>query len=546
MKKLFFIATFFLVSQFLMAQYSADATNPLPLCNVVSTQKAVAAVKDNMTTAKGSFVFWMDNRSSSFEIYGQRLDSNGVILWEPGGRKIVSASLGITDFRVIRWRSGMLLTYTVSQDSVKCIYLNTKGKNIWAAPSLIACKNFASSVIYVSGGAALNSFGISNGAAFTYNITYVGGSSAIGYNRIDFNGVPAFGNNAKAYTLSGYDYRSASDRADGLYLLSKGNGIGSTMTINRIDINGLQLWGSGLEITNGGAIGFGGNISMNADASNALYVTWDGSNGKIYHSKILSTGGFAWVQPQIALSATATANRCFAAMGKNDSSYITWQETISGTNYVMMQKAGKAGGLGMPAGGKKIDTANGYYNNPKIAFDNQKTVCVFTGIGSTVAIAAQTIKPNNGFGWSHEKLLCDSYLKWNSYSDYVVLDGASGCNTLFWSALDGRVYGAKTCTIPSLQAMEETETVNNLIVNTAALTAQVYPNPATTKAVLTISGSNARITVAISDRTGRMLWQQTGISAKQVNLSVHMFQAGLYFVTVTDGKDKEVVKLIIQ
>lgn len=444
------------------AQFSSDAANPLAVCAAANSQGSVKAVNDDLTSTGGSFVFWIDRRvdaSGNYELYGQRLDKDGNIIWENDGRLIITSGLSVSNLTVVKWQQGLLLCYVLGTDSISCAYLDSNGHNKWAAPVAVASKDYNAYVLGVSAAGCLEVFPTSTGAAFTYYITYFGGSAAIGYNKIDFNGNVLLGNNAVAYTLSGYDYRSISDGADGAYLLSKGNGLGSTITIDRINSSGGKLWGTGVEITDGGgSLGFAGDISMNVSANHDLYVTWDSYNGNVQHTKVLNSGSLAWAFKRLSLSTYALPNagRCHARIANNDSVFATWVETPASNANVMIQKIGIDGGLSLPAGGKILGVANGYYVYPKVALGNGGAdgISFFSTPTTTVAVGAQGIKPDNSLLWSATKILCDAYSKWNFYQDFVVLDDEGDCNTIFWTGFDGNIYGANTCKIADVMPIK--------------------------------------------------------------------------------------------
>ena len=459
MKKLFTFLFIFLCCIKIQAQFSSDATMPLAICNAANQQSNVRAIEDDISSSGGYFVFWLDKRldGSNANIYAQKLDPDGNALWESNGKQILQTDYSITALEVVKWQQGLLMSYIVTNgffDSVKCIYLNADGQNIWAAPALLAYSNTIPPVLSVQNAGCFNIFPTSTGATIAYYLIFFGGAGAIAYNKIDFNGNVELANNSKVFTLSGYDYRSLSDGQDGLYLLSKGNGIGSTITIDRLDASGISTWPS-IEITaGGGTLGFAGDISMCRSANNDLYVTWDAANNQVYTTKILSTGAFAWSPSRISISQTATAGRSYANINSSDTLCVTWIETPSTTTYAMIQKIGNSGGLSFPVGGKIVDIANGYYAYPKLAFDNDNTVCFFSTTTNTVAIGAQSIKQDNSFNWTDTKILCDNYLKWISYQDYVVLNSTNDCNAIFWTGFDQNIYGASTCKIEDVMSLQ--------------------------------------------------------------------------------------------
>lgn len=81
-------------------------------------------------------------------------------------------------------------------------------------------------------------------------------------------------------------------------------------------------------------------------------------------------------------------------------------------------------------------------------------------------------------------------------------------------------------------------------VQQPAFTLSLSPNPASSVAVLSISGNKKNVSVSIADMAGRQLWQSVNISATQLRLPITPFASGIYLVTVCDGEQKQVIKLI--
>lgn len=84
------------------------------------------------------------------------------------------------------------------------------------------------------------------------------------------------------------------------------------------------------------------------------------------------------------------------------------------------------------------------------------------------------------------------------------------------------------------------------IVNfgTAAFDAVIYPNPAGENAVLQVSGSALKkLSCTLADPTGKTIWQsRTGNST--IELPVKGLAAGVYVVTVLNGNERKVLRLI--
>jgi len=76
--------------------------------------------------------------------------------------------------------------------------------------------------------------------------------------------------------------------------------------------------------------------------------------------------------------------------------------------------------------------------------------------------------------------------------------------------------------------------------------AALFPNPATSASKLNLSQVVGRVSVMITDMSGRVVWKTDVEGAKQVILPSEKFTAGMYMVTVNDGKNKKVLKLVKQ
>ena len=86
--------------------------------------------------------------------------------------------------------------------------------------------------------------------------------------------------------------------------------------------------------------------------------------------------------------------------------------------------------------------------------------------------------------------------------------------------------------------------VYNTSVNESNATMSLYPNPATTYTMLEAGMTNA--TVTVSDLQGRVIRTFVADGDEAVRIETEGFQAGLYFVTVTDGTNCQTLKLSVK
>ncbi|HYK47726.1 MAG TPA: T9SS type A sorting domain-containing protein, partial [Parafilimonas sp.] len=89
-------------------------------------------------------------------------------------------------------------------------------------------------------------------------------------------------------------------------------------------------------------------------------------------------------------------------------------------------------------------------------------------------------------------------------------------------------------------------TSNESAKTVSALNAFVYPNPAVSNATLQLAGNMKNVSVTISDMRGNKLWQSSNISAPIISLPTEKFAAGIYLVTVVNGKESKTITLVKQ
>ena len=88
------------------------------------------------------------------------------------------------------------------------------------------------------------------------------------------------------------------------------------------------------------------------------------------------------------------------------------------------------------------------------------------------------------------------------------------------------------------------QNASNALKAVSSFTISLAPNPVQSSAVLSISGNTNKVSVTISDINGKALWQQQNISSNQINLPIQNFAAGIYMVSVSDGSEIKMVKLV--
>jgi len=74
--------------------------------------------------------------------------------------------------------------------------------------------------------------------------------------------------------------------------------------------------------------------------------------------------------------------------------------------------------------------------------------------------------------------------------------------------------------------------------------AMVFPNPAKNNATLRFSRNENGVTIFIADISGKVLWKSLNVKDQQVNLPIEKFANGIYLITVNNGKEMKMLKLV--
>lgn len=82
--------------------------------------------------------------------------------------------------------------------------------------------------------------------------------------------------------------------------------------------------------------------------------------------------------------------------------------------------------------------------------------------------------------------------------------------------------------------------------NTAAFNATVYPNPASSKAVLHVTGNSKNSTATLTNTAGQILWQTSLKENQQINLPVEKLKPGIYIVSIKSSAETKTVKFVKQ
>lgn len=289
--------------------------NGVPIIVKASKQKNVKIISDG---AGGAIAVWEDSLAGYWDIYAQRINSDGITMWTAGGVPVCTAIMNQKNARLVTDGSGG--AFIVWQDKRGGIDFD----------------------IYVQ---HLNSSGIP--------LLAVGGVSVCSV--IDKQTDP----------------KIVSDKLGGAIITwpDKRSGLGYDVYAQRINSSGTMLWtANGVAVCT--ADSSQTSIDITSDNISGAIITWrDKRNGMyhdIYAQKINMTGTIAWqlngVKITISALTQTSPNICGDGTG---GAIIAWQDSTVGNWDIRSQRINASGLALWNSGGNIVSAANNTQTNPK-------------------------------------------------------------------------------------------------------------------------------------------------------------------------------------
>lgn len=116
-------------------------TNGIPICNATGNQIQISLVDDKNG---GAFVIWQDDRSGSYDIYAQRVNSSGQLQWNSDGTVVSNANANQNMPKAIAdGDGGIIVTWVDYRDDINgdifAQRLNDSGETQWEENGAVIC-----------------------------------------------------------------------------------------------------------------------------------------------------------------------------------------------------------------------------------------------------------------------------------------------------------------------------------------------------------------------------------------------------------------------
>lgn len=412
MKKIFllsFLLTFSLLTVHIAhAQWNGNPLNNTPVCVAANDEISPHMISDGNN---GAFITWQDGRSGAgYQQYIQRINASGLAQWAANG--VILCSGGTNQFHAditTDGAGGAIIVFEDGRSGLNDIYaqrIDAAGNILWGTDGAIVCD---------AGGFQYYPQVISDGAGGAFVTWYDtrGSNTKVYVQRISAAGTALWTTNGVAVSSLNrqQEYPKIINDGYGGVIVSwrarTGPGVQVAITAQHLDANGILLWST-----------LGNTVCTNAsDPVAAPQMVTNGAGGAIicwqdyrsapdhvYIQNMGSGGVPLWVPDGIQLCSNngGQTNPALVA-DRSGGAIITWNDGRSGNGEVYAQHINSAGNVLWNAAGIDVcQLVNNQYFSPQIVSDNNDgaLICWHDFRGADANIYAQHVDGSGNALWT--------------------------------------------------------------------------------------------------------------------------------------------------
>jgi hypothetical protein len=321
------------------------AVDGIPICEATGTQWYPQIVSDG---SGGAIIIWSDSRGGSADIYGQRIDANGSVKWTADGVPICAASGNQSGQQIVSDGSGGCIVVWKDDSSGSAdIYaqrIDADGSVMWTTDGV---------AIVTAGGdqwGQVLSTDASGGAIITWFDFRSGASPDIYAQRVDAAGSAKWAANGVAIcTATGTQWvpQIVSDGSGGAIITwLDSRSANQDIYAERVDSNGSSMWTiEGVPICTTGENQSG--VLLISDGSSGAIITWEDDRGgstDIYAQRVGEDGAVIWTANGVAIC-RASAEQWVPALTSDSSggAFIAWEDNRNDNWDIYAQRVDAAG-----------------------------------------------------------------------------------------------------------------------------------------------------------------------------------------------------------
>jgi hypothetical protein len=352
-------------------------TNGVAVCTETDNQVSPTPVPDG---GGGAIIAWQDYRSGTYyDIYAQRIaGSNGAQLWAAGGREIcIAANSQYYPEAVSDGTGGAIITwqdYRGGNYDIYAQHVNTAGVRLWTLDGVVvtAAANNQVSPKITSDGAG--------GAIIAWHDYRSGSNYDVYTQRMTSGGTASWTANGVAVCTAANSQSDPQLIADGsggaIISWQDGRGADSDIYGQRVNSSGTALWtANGVLVC--GVVGSQSRPALASDGSGGAIIAWEDyrtvGSSDIYAQKVHSTGVVQWSATGIAISSAFSYQEIAQIVSDNfGGAVIAWQDDRSGSYDIYAGHVDGDGNAGWTNCGVPISTAASYQTSVRIISDGSE------------------------------------------------------------------------------------------------------------------------------------------------------------------------------
>ena len=345
-------------------------TDGAAVCTAAGNQEYPQIVPDG---AGGAIIAWLDQRNGSWDIYAQRVDASGSVLWQEDGVAICTAAGDQRNYSITPDSAGgAIITWEDPRFGVEDIYVqrvNASGSAAWTPNGTIIC----AAIRWQSGPEAVSDG--AGGAVIAWNDYRSGTNYCIYAQRVNGSGLPLWSVDGVAISTepgSGTCPEIISDGTGGVIITWQETGVsGIELRGQRATASGVMLWGPDGVIISPTVWGGGDHVALVTDGAGGAVVAWDDRRpgpftSDIYAQRVDYSGALLWPSEGVPIFTTTYAEWYPQLSSDGSGGAIVTQ---SAGRDVLAQRVGASGEMSWPKGGVAICSGMWAKGNSKITPD---------------------------------------------------------------------------------------------------------------------------------------------------------------------------------
>lgn len=534
----FYFLTFSLLSLYCTAQWTPNVSINTNVTASTKNQQHIHMASDALN---GTIITWEDHRNSatsSSDIYAQRMNSSGIAKWFLNGIAVCTNSAtqkssALTEAGngdvIIAWEDNRSGNYDIYAQKI-----DSSGNILWAADGIIVCNKptnqKAPKLVSDNAGGAIIVW--EDSLNFYFDV-YAQRVSASGLPLWTTNGVavctaPNVQNNPRI------DLGSLGGAI--VTWQDKRNNADYDIYAQSLNSAGAAQWATdGVIICN--AINTQSNPKIEPDGSNGAFIAWEDKRNAldydIYAQRINSAGVTQWGANGLSVVNTASNQSAtdMKYLGGNLVS-ISWKDIRSGNFAVFTQLLNLSGAPQLAANGIQLSTGLKSINPNNIS----------DGFGGVIISWQDSTA--NGWNVSAQKINSSGVQLWNAGGTVISNATNNQINvTQISDGLGGAIFSwedYRNTTDYDIFAQHifsngsTVDGINDLTPDTK-LNAECYPNPISSfsKIRLNNNATNSDWSIIINDLSGKSIFTESLKGNEFVNIGRLVFSEGLYFYSIT-------------